>query len=123
MHGVFKKGFPCVEIEILGSGETVRKVEVIVDTGFNGYLTLPYEEAFPVGLTLDGIGSGKVADGNFSPYLSCTGTVLCGGERVRVSIDVQPNSRALLGTALLKDLGFALTVDPTKETVELLEIR
>ena len=119
MRGIFKNGFPFIEIEVAGNSEKVRKITVIIDTGYNGYLTLPYAEAFPIGLTLDGIGSGKVADGNFSPYLNCIGTVIYGGKRVRTVIDVQQNSRSLLGTALLKELGFIVKIDPVKETVEL----
>jgi predicted aspartyl protease len=123
MRGTFEDGFPWIEIEVTGNSELVRRIPVIVDTGFNGYLMLPYSEAFPIGLTLDSIGSGRVADGNFSPHLNCIGTVICEGKRVRIVIDVQQNCRPLMGMALLKELGYTLTVDPVKETVMLTEAR
>lgn len=123
MRGFFSEGFPWIEIAVTGNTETVRKISVIVDTGFNGSLTLPYADAFPIGLTLDGIGSGKVADGTFSPYLKCSGTVIYGENRVRTVIDVQQNGRPLLGMALLKELGYAVSVDPFKETVVLAPVR
>jgi predicted aspartyl protease len=123
MHGTFKHGFPWMEIEVVGNTQTLRKISVIIDTGFNGYLTLPYTEAFPIGLTLEGIESATVADGNFSPYLKCNGTVICGDKRMRIVIDVQQNCRPLLGTALLKELGCAVSIDPIKETVVLTQVR
>jgi predicted aspartyl protease len=119
MRGFFENGFPFIEIEVAGSSEKARKIKVIIDTGYNGYLTLPYAEAFPIGLTLDSIGSGKLADGSFSPYLNCIGTVIFGGKRVRTVIDVQSDCRSLLGTALLKEFGFIIKIDPIREAVEL----
>jgi clan AA aspartic protease len=123
MHGTFENGFPWIEIEIIGNAGNTEKVKVIVDTGFNGYLALPYAIAFPIGLTLDSIGSGKVADGTFSPYLNCIGTVMYGGTRVRTVIDVQKDCRPLLGTELLKEFGCAITVNPVKSLVTLDKVR
>lgn len=123
MHGTFELGFPWIEIEIIGSHDAATKVKVIVDTGFNGYLSLPYEVAFPIGLTLEGVGSGKVADGTFSPYLMCAGVVKYGETRVRSAIDVQQGGRPLMGTALLKELGRSLFLDPVKGVVILEDVR
>lgn len=123
MRGFFKDGFPSLHIEVAGNAEAARKITVIIDTGFDGHLALPYTEAFPIGLTLETIDSGRMADGTFVPYLRCTGMVMVGEKRVRAVIDVQQNSRCLLGTALLKDLGCAVKIDPVAETVELIEVR
>ena len=123
MHGTFEDGFPFIEIGVTGSGGNVTTFKVIVDTGFNGYLSLPYAVAFPIGLTLVGTGSGRVADGNFSPYLKCIGTVAYGDKKVPTVIDVQQNSRPLLGTALLKELGCILTVDAMSGKTFLEQVR
>lgn len=123
MHGTFEVGFPWITIEIVGTGETPVKVPVIVDTGYNGYLSLPYATAFPIGLTIDGVGSGKVADGRFSPFLNCRGTIVYGETRVKAIIEVQPDCRPLLGTELLKELGCTLFVDPVKGIVTLEQVR
>lgn len=117
MRGLFKHGFPCVTITVIGNHYIETPIQVVLDTGYNGYLTLPYTDAFPMGLTLNGVGSGKVADGSFAPFLQCSGSILYGEKRVRSSIDVQPGGRPLMGMALLKDLGFKVTIDPVKETV------
>jgi len=123
MRGIFKNGHPWVELEVLGNGEKPTQVEVIVDTGFNGYLALPYATAFPIGFTLEGVGSGKIADGSLSPYLVGSGTVLFGTKRIKTTVDIQPNCRPLFGTELLKEMGCMLKVDPIKETVEIIEVR
>jgi clan AA aspartic protease len=123
MHGIFENGLPWVKLDILENGEKPTSVSVIVDTGFNGYLALPYALAFPIGFTLLGVGSGKIADGSFSPHLVGGGTVFFGTKRIKTTIDIQPNCRPLLGTELLKEMGCILKVDPIKGTVELTEIR
>jgi len=123
MRGTFENGLPWITLEVLGNGEKSTRVDVIVDTGFNGYLTLPYATAFPIGFTIEGVGSGKVADGSFSPYLIGSGMVLFGSKRIRATVDIQPNCRPLLGTELLKEMGCTLKVDPMKGTVELTEVR
>jgi clan AA aspartic protease len=123
MHGVFENGFPWITIEVIGSSEQSVKVPVIIDTGFNGYLSLPYAIAFPIGLTLEGTGVGKIADGSFTPFLKCIGTIQYGETRVRTVIEVQPDCRPLLGNALLKELGRSLHIDPIKNTVTLEELR
>lgn len=123
MRGTFEGGFPWIEIEIAGNSDSVHKVPVIVDTGYDGYLTLPYAAAFPIGLTLEGTGSGKIADGSFSPHLKCTGTIIYAEKRIRAIIDVQKDSRPLLGNSMLKDLDMVLIFDPVKGNVELQPVK
>lgn len=123
MLGTFEDGFPYIEICIIGSGDNTSTVKVIVDTGFNGHLSLPYAVAFPIGLALVGTGSGRVADGSLSPYLKCIGTVLYGNKKVKTVIDVQQNSRPLLGTALLKELGCILNFDSMSGRVFIEQVR
>jgi len=118
-RGVFENGLPCIDIRVLGGADTHQPIRAVIDTGYNGHLTLPYQTAFPLGLTLLGIESARQADGTFSPFLSCLGTVVLGDTRVRATIDVQQGARALIGTALLADLAVTLTLNSKQELVEL----
>jgi predicted aspartyl protease len=93
----------------------------LVDTGFNGYLTLPYVEAFPLGLILQGVTSSILADGSSSEHFVCAGEVCVGGKCVSANIEIQPASRVLLGTQLLKKLGRIFVLDCRDGKVELVD--
>jgi predicted aspartyl protease len=105
MLGTFNDDQPKIEIEVSGTSEHPKKITALVDSGFNGYLTLPYVEAFPLGLILKGIKSSILADGSPSEHFVCAGSVCMDGRCVNMPIDIQPGSIVLLGTKLLKELG------------------
>ncbi|MDR3559487.1 MAG: hypothetical protein P4L62_02510 [Candidatus Pacebacteria bacterium] len=119
MVGTFENDSPYVEIKISGISKQPKTIKALVDTGFNGYLTLPYAEAFPLGLVLFGIQSSTLADGSLSHYFVCIGTVEVDGKSIETTIDIQPNCNVLLGTKLLKLLGKILVVDVMNAKVEL----
>lgn len=119
-RGVFNEnGFPVIELEVQGNSSVPHKVKAIIDSGNNGYLTLPYIKAFPLGLILLGTSSAKMADGSSSLVLECQGHVTLGEKKVTTVIDVQPNGRVLIGTALLRDLNVDFVFNPKKPKVEL----
>lgn len=118
--GFFENGFPEVDISVSGGGEPV-KIRAVVDTGFDGFLSLPYHVAFPIGLTLSGIGSGKLANGSEAPFLVCKGTVSLGKRSIEVVISVEPDCRVLIGNAFIKALNLTLRFDPEGKIVELIE--
>jgi clan AA aspartic protease len=120
LRGIFENNCPYIELQVFGSSEPVT-VRALIDTGFNGYLTLPYHMAFPLGFTLIGIGSVVVADGSSSPHLSCFGTIMIANKRIKAIIDVQPNCKVLMGMQLVKDLKLSILIDPVKNKVELTE--
>ncbi len=117
MRGTFENGQPKINISVKGSGAP-KIIEAIVDSGFNGYLKIPYEVAFPLGLTLVAVGSGTVADGNMSANLVCEGEVCIEESCVKTSIDVHPAKINLIGTSLLRDLKKSFLLDASKERVE-----
>lgn len=123
MLGTFNDdGQPEIEIEVKGTGEHPKKITAIVDTGFNGYLTLPYLEAFPLGLILRGVESNILADGSSSSeHFICAGEVCVGGTCVNTSIDIQPANIILLGTQLLKELGKIFILDCSAGKVEVVD--
>lgn len=119
MLGTFKNGQPRILIQVKGAGE-YAEIEAIVDSGFNGYLKIPYEVAFPLGLSLMLIQGGIiVADGNSTACLVCEGEVCIDGKCIKTSIDVHPANVIQIGTALLRELKKTFTIDPVNSKVEI----
>lgn len=119
MLGSFKNGQPSIEIEVQGTAKP-KIIEAIVDSGFNGYLKLPYKVAFPLGLVLDGTQTSTIADGSSAPHLVCSGKVCIDGTCVDATIDVSPSEIILLGTALLAKLKKSFFLDAHISKVEIL---
>jgi clan AA aspartic protease len=117
LRGYFHNKCPRTKLTIVGTEEI--EVEAIVDTGFNGYLTLPEHIAERIGLQFtNAISSATVADGSTSPSLVYSGKIIYDNSRVNVLIDVQPQCNILMGTALLEEFNLSLFVDVALERVE-----
>lgn len=99
-------------------GITEEEIGAIVDTGFNGHLTLPQHIADRLGLQFYAVSSAIIADGSVSLSSVYMGKVVFDGSRTDVLIDVQPNCNILMGTALLEEWGLSLFVDAEKKCVE-----
>jgi clan AA aspartic protease len=121
MLGTFDNDQPKIEIEVKGVNGSPKKVTALVDSGFNGYLTLPYVEAFPLGLVLTGIQSNILADGSSSSHLVCIGQICLGGKCVTTTVDIQPANIILLGTKLLKELEKTFILDCLNGKVEIID--
>lgn len=123
MFGNFENGNPYIEIEVFGITKEKKKIKALIDTGFNGYLSLPYIDAFPLGLVLKGIESSTLADGSISHHFVCIGSVILDGKEVTAPIEIQPTCTILMGTQLLKKLGKFINIDFPNERVELLDVK
>ena len=122
MRGHFENDLPWVDIEVQGiEGSKPRKIRVVVDTGNNGYVSLPYQEAFPIGLRLDGVQASTLADGSSATHLVCRGIVTLGDKKAATAIDVYPKGPMLIGNNLLKALGLQLISDIKSGRVELID--
>jgi predicted aspartyl protease len=109
-----------VELDVFGvSDDLKRTVTGMIDTGFSGYLTLPFIVAFPMGLILKGQQPYTLADGSISNHFICLGTVNLLGKSAVVPIDVQPSGPILIGTQLLKKLDLTLSADFDRDRFEL----
>ena len=89
-----------VTIPLLGPAGQTREVAAVVDTGFNGYLTLPPTLVAELGLSVVGDGEATLADGREVAFDVYAVTVVWDGqpryvETAAVGID------ALLGMMLL----------------------
>ncbi len=105
MQGKIENDVVTVPIEVFGvSRQTKQQFQAVVDTGYQGYVSLPFSSAFPVGLVLRGQQSYTLADGSVSSHFICLGTVIFDGHEVVVPIDVQSNGPTLIGTEFLKKI-------------------
>lgn len=121
MLGDFNNDQPIVEIEVRGVTGISKKIGALVDSGFNGYLQIPFIEAFPLGLILTGVQANTLADGSTSSHLVCKGQVCIDGKCVDTTIDIQPANIVLLGTKLLKELGKIFILDCRLGKVEIID--
>ena len=65
IQGVVNAAYePVITLAIQGPSGQGQKIEAVVDTGFNGYLTLPPGLVTDLGLPLISTGSGVLADGS-----------------------------------------------------------
>lgn len=89
-----------VRLFLRGPGGQEREVEAMVDTGFNGFLTLP--SAFIAALELPRIGRGRalLADGREEVFDIYEATLIWDGVERRVEAD-GADTDFLLGMALL----------------------
>jgi predicted aspartyl protease len=119
MRGNFNQDFIQVPVHIYGAyPEAKQTFQAIVDTGYAGYLTLPFVEAFPLGLILKGTQEYVLADGSRARHFICFGTVQFDDQEIFVPIDVQESGPILLGMSLLKKLEQNLLVDFKAEKFE-----
>ncbi len=110
----------CPRIKIILIGEQEEEIEVIIDTGFNGYLALSEDIATRLKLHATGaVGSSTIADGSTSPYVSYLGKISYNDMRIDTEIEVQPKAKRLLGMSLLEELDLSLFVDIKNKSVEL----
>lgn len=119
MRGKFDaSGFPYIEIEVKGAGSP-KKLSAIIDTGYNGTVSLPFVEAFDIGLVLKGVEPNKLGDGSSTRSFVCIGDVMVDGKNAEMALNVQEGGPILVGTGALKILGKKVVADPVSEYVEI----
>jgi len=94
-------GQPRVEIEVKGTRAAVR-VAAVLDTGFDGELSLPIGIAMQLGLELRDVITVELADGSLSDELVFAGHLMEEGQTREVSILLTRSQDALVGTELLR---------------------
>jgi len=100
-----------VRLTILGSRGRSRIVEATVDTGFDGYLTLPLELITQLGLIFRRRGRAELADGSDITFDVYEGAVIWHGHRRRIEID-EANTAPLLGMELMDGCELNIKVKP-----------
>ncbi len=91
---------PVVTLLLTGPEGRSLEIDTVVDTGFNGFLTIPTALAADLGLAFEGIGRATLADGSVAAFDVYVVTVLWDGIARSVSagaVDGAP----LLGMSML----------------------
>ncbi|MEO6193644.1 MAG: clan AA aspartic protease [Thermoanaerobaculia bacterium] len=109
IHGIVNSKLePTVRLSIRGpEGETAA--EAVIDTGFNGALSLPSTLIAELGLRLRTQGLGVLADGTERTFDIYEALVLWNGRLLRVPVGEIENT-PLLGTSLLHGSELAIQI-------------
>ena len=97
-----------VTVEILDGEGRPRALDVILDTGFTGYLTLPAEHIVGLGLPSVGQRTFELANGELFEFEAYLASVSWHGRRTD-ALTLKSDSAPLLGMTLL--WGSRITVD------------
>jgi clan AA aspartic protease len=101
IHGIVtERREAIVGLTIVGPRGRTRNIEATVDTGFDGYLTLPFEFITRLGLTFRRRGRAELADGDDITFDVYEAIVIWDGRRRRIEID-EANTAPLLGMELM----------------------
>src|SRR3989344_7349217 len=94
-----KTNHPKVKVVVSGRKQK-RIVSAILDTGFDGYLSLPITTAIELGLELINSMNVQYADGRISNELVFSANVEMDGKTLPVQATLTNSVEALAGTAL-----------------------
>ena len=98
---------PIIRIGVCSSNGQVHKQDAIVDTGFNGWLSLPPDVITALGLTWKRRGRATLADGSECIFDVYEAVVVWDGQLMTIPID-EAQSDPLIGMSLME--GYELTV-------------
>ena len=91
---------PVVTLSLQGPDGQIQEVEAVVDTGYNGLLTLPPSVVSELGLHHRGYGEARLADGSVAEFDIYSVTVLWDGQPRLIEAD-EASSIPLVGMMLL----------------------
>lgn len=126
ISGIVNSNIEAV-IQLVASGPTtVEQVfDAVVDTGFSGDVTMPFDLIRMLGLRWQGIGVGELADGREEVFDVYDGLVMWDGKPRRVEIEAaetQPlvGMNLLCGSNLRIDVipGGAIQINPLRTTTD-----
>ncbi|MYI83483.1 MAG: clan AA aspartic protease [Chloroflexi bacterium] len=99
-----------VPIAVSGPAGRVRDVEAVIDTGYNGFLTLPPVLVAELGLSFVSNGQAILADGGEATFDIHSVTVLLDGQPRDVDVYVS-DTAPLVGMRLLDGHGVCIEVE------------
>ena len=98
-----------VRLPLLSSSGQTRDIEAVIDTGFNGFLTLPPTLVAELGLTRLGQKSMVLANGSRDVFDTYGVTVLWDGQSRFVDVD-EADATPLLGMSMLDNHDLSIQV-------------
>lgn len=100
-----------ISISVQGPSGLAREIEAVIDTGFNGFLTLPPALVAELSLPLEGIGRATLGDGSEVTFPFYDVTVLLDGEP-RYGLADAAATTPLVGMSLLRGYELHIAVEP-----------
>ncbi|MCE2435018.1 MAG: clan AA aspartic protease [Candidatus Latescibacteria bacterium] len=98
-----------IELEIVSQNQKIERVEAVIDTGFNGYLTLPSDLVNRLNLQLAGNRRATLGDGNTVVMDVYLAKVIWHGQEREVIV-LQAEGGPLIGMSLLYGNRVILTI-------------
>lgn len=108
---------PKIKLTVIGARKS-SLLEAILDTGFDGYLSLPISIAVTLGIELTAIIPVEYADGRTSQELVFSVRVDFSGKEETVPTTLTAGAEALAGTSLLSDYELRLNFPKQKINLE-----
>jgi|SRR5215216_159810 len=108
-----------VLLDVLGGEDASEQVEAVLDTGFDGDLTLPPEAIVGLRLKFQGARETMVGDGRIVPLRIYRARVSWDGRERPVQVLMVPRGKALFGMGLLWNHDVQLSIaDGGSVTIE-----
>ena len=101
-----------IRLEVCGPAGQFQQVDAVIDTGFDGWLSLPPPLIARLGLAWRSRGRALLADGSESIFDIYEGEVVWDGQRRRVAVD-EADMMPLVGMALLQGYELVVEVRPS----------
>ncbi len=98
-----------IDIEVSGPNPTPEQTEAVIDTGFNGYLTLPSQLVRLLNLPLAGSRFATLGDGSVVSLRAYHATVSWHGQNRKVLV-LEGDGASLVGMSLLRGSRFSMDV-------------
>jgi clan AA aspartic protease len=98
---VTASGEAIVRLTVRGPAGPARRIRAVIDTGYNGWLTLPPGHIALLGLPWKEGGQAILADGSVSTFDVYRGVVVWDGRRRLIPVD-EADITPLVGMALLE---------------------
>jgi clan AA aspartic protease len=98
-----------IDIEVSGPNPTPQQTEAVIDTGFNGYLTLPSHLVGLLNLPLAGSRYATLGDGSVVSLDAYYATISWHGQNRKVLV-LEGDGAALVGMSLLHGSRFSMDV-------------
>jgi clan AA aspartic protease len=107
--GAIRNREAIIGLDVSGPGPLTQQTEAVIDTGYNGYLTLPPDLVARLQLPFAGHRSGKLADGSITVLNVYLGRVVW-HERQKEVLIAEAAGAPLIGMSLLERSHLAMDV-------------
>lgn len=105
-------GNPCISFHLCGAAHKKPGLEYggIVDTGFSGFIQLPFDKACELQLPLEGTAEVVLADGSSHIVLTTLGVATLADMEIMGTVDLSQSPEILIGMEFLRKFKYGLGV-------------